>query len=373
MRFLFASMHSHIPDRVGGAESSTHELSLTLRDLGHETVVLCSAREDLVGPRGRHNPIHLHEDEFCGYPTFRAGQPAMALATLASRLRPDWIVLHPDKEFELESSALLTGCNLAIYVRDVEFGKHAWRIRELTHARFIANSDFTAARLKTVYGMTAHVAPPIVRRERYQSAAVASPPRDGGRVLFINPVPQKGVEVVLEIAARLPWLGFDIVEGWPVRQEQLAHYRSRAAALPNVQWHPVQQDMRPVYARAAVLIVPSQWEEAWGRVVTEAQLNGIPVIASRRGGLPEAVGDGGILVGDFGDPAAWVAALTGLLANPEMLARLRKAAVRRAEAADRPYEIAIGLVDYLMSGCPRGMEQRGVDTETFMARDLVAE
>lgn len=46
--------------------------------------------------------------------------------------------------------------------------------------------------------------------------------------------------------------------------------------------------MEPVYDNMSVLIVPSLWQEAWGIVATEAQLRGIPVIASNVGGLPEA-------------------------------------------------------------------------------------
>jgi hypothetical protein len=37
---------------------------------------------------------------------------------------------------------------------------------------------------------------------------------------------------------------------------------------------------------------PSFWEEAFGRSIVEAQLNGIPVVASRRGGIPEALNGG---------------------------------------------------------------------------------
>ncbi|KAK5106310.1 hypothetical protein LTS08_000428 [Lithohypha guttulata] len=47
-------------------------------------------------------------------------------------------------------------------------------------------------------------------------------------------------------------------------------------------------DMEPVFDNMSVLIMPSLWQEAWGLSATEAQLRGIPVIASNVGGLQEA-------------------------------------------------------------------------------------
>jgi glycosyltransferase involved in cell wall biosynthesis len=51
-----------------------------------------------------------------------------------------------------------------------------------------------------------------------------------------------------------------------------------------------------IFRRTRVLLVPSVAEEASGRVVAEALLNGIPPIVSDRGGLPENCGWGGFVL-----------------------------------------------------------------------------
>jgi glycosyltransferase involved in cell wall biosynthesis len=47
-----------------------------------------------------------------------------------------------------------------------------------------------------------------------------------------------------------------------------------------------------LFEKIDVLAVPSLWHEPFGRVAIEAMAWGIPVIASRRGGLPEIVQPG---------------------------------------------------------------------------------
>jgi glycosyltransferase involved in cell wall biosynthesis len=46
------------------------------------------------------------------------------------------------------------------------------------------------------------------------------------------------------------------------------------------------------YKKARFIVVPSLWYEPFGLVTVEAMGHGLPVIASRRGGLPEIVEDG---------------------------------------------------------------------------------
>jgi D-inositol-3-phosphate glycosyltransferase len=65
--------------------------------------------------------------------------------------------------------------------------------------------------------------------------------------------------------------------------------------------------------RASALLIPSH-SETFGLVALEASASGIPVIASRVGGLPEAVGDNGILLDDR-SAESWAAALDAVLAE----------------------------------------------------------
>jgi glycosyltransferase involved in cell wall biosynthesis len=84
--------------------------------------------------------------------------------------------------------------------------------------------------------------------------------------------------------------------------------------------------MREVYRETALLLAPSQWNEAFGRVLLEAQVSGIPVVASRVGGIPEALHSGAILLPPSESPARWAEAVEGVLSDPAACQRLSEAA-----------------------------------------------
>jgi len=87
------------------------------------------------------------------------------------------------------------------------------------------------------------------------------------------------------------------------------------------------------YARADLLVTASRGE-TYGMAVTEALARGVPVLATRVGGLPEAVGRApggrrpGILVPPE-DPGALAGALEQWLGDPGLRAHLRAAAEGR--------------------------------------------
>ena len=89
----------------------------------------------------------------------------------------------------------------------------------------------------------------------------------------------------------------------------------------------------PDVMRAADLFVLPTLDDALPTVVVEAMAAGLPVVASRVGGLPDMIEDGrdGILVRP-GEPAALADAILRLLRDKDLAAALGAAARRRAEA-----------------------------------------
>lgn len=101
-----------------------------------------------------------------------------------------------------------------------------------------------------------------------------------------------------------------------------AHFRG-TVSLPELQ---------SLYRQADLLILPSIWQESYGLPVAEAMASGVPVLATRSGGVPELIEDGvsGRLVPRF-DVDALTRALRGMLADPDRLRAMGQAARTRAE------------------------------------------
>jgi glycosyltransferase involved in cell wall biosynthesis len=83
-----------------------------------------------------------------------------------------------------------------------------------------------------------------------------------------------------------------------------------------------------LYREASMLVVPS-FDEGFGLPALEAMTLGVPVVAARRGALPEVVGDAGLLV-EIDDPGPLAAAMELVLTDAGTRRRLADAGVRRS-------------------------------------------
>lgn len=88
-----------------------------------------------------------------------------------------------------------------------------------------------------------------------------------------------------------------------------------------------------LFQQAAVAVFPSVFNEPFGMVNCEAMACGTPVVATRRGGIPEVVGDSGILV-DEPNPKLLAEAINSMLDDRDFRLRLRQKAIERARRFD---------------------------------------
>jgi UDP-glucose:(glucosyl)LPS alpha-1,2-glucosyltransferase len=96
-------------------------------------------------------------------------------------------------------------------------------------------------------------------------------------------------------------------------------------------------------ARAAIVVVPSRWQEPFGLVALEALASGAALICADRGGMREVAGDAAIYV-DPDDPAALAAAMCALAGDSARRVALAQAGRDRVRQFDAPV-VAARLAD----------------------------
>lgn len=329
-RLLLATQHPFFPEAAGGSQRSAVEILRRLVARGWDVGVVCAAagrrwivRSVLSGGNGA-GPL-VRRDDTLGFSVWRffplESLPGGAklhdrffdpwFSRLLSELRPDVVLGDRTAGCPLLRRALARG------IPGVYLARSLPRFGEPTilppHLSFVANSPYTARVLQAVTGREVPVVRPMVPRRSYRVDD-----RRPELVTLVNPIPHKGLDIALDVAQRLTEQRFLWVKGrWgSLRGAQVERYARRAAALPNVELLEFCDDMREVYRRTRVLLVPSQFLETFGRVILEAHINGIPVVASAVAGVPETVGDGGILVNPKEHVDGYVEALRRL-ADPQ--------------------------------------------------------
>lgn len=90
------------------------------------------------------------------------------------------------------------------------------------------------------------------------------------------------------------------------------------------------EDMPRWLGELTVLVHCPERPEPFGRVLAEALATGLPIVASNAGGIPEVVGEGGLLAAPH-DEAMLAALISRLLSDPELRTCLGSAGRKRAE------------------------------------------
>ena len=230
----------------------------------------------------------------------------------------------------------------------------------------VASTPLEADELMEHYGASPErlcVSPPGInhqifrpgnRSEARSSIGMADTPI----VLFVGRIqPLKGLDVALEAVGALEGVHLVVVGGpsGPEGQSELDRIEKMAVELGMVDrthFVPAQphDQLAEFYRAADVLVMPSR-SESFGLVAAEGQACGVPVVATRVGGLEYVVDDGvsGYLL-DSWDPEIWAATISRILDNPALAEQLSAGAVANADkfswsaTANRLLELYAGIV-----------------------------
>jgi glycosyltransferase involved in cell wall biosynthesis len=325
MKILFTSGFQYLPQIFGGLMSNTHDFALELIQRGHDVRVAAKLKPDdypglrtrLLGKLVGKQRVY---DTVMGYPVYRRWfLNETDLTDIVERVRPDVAVVQAAESIGTARHLQTLGVPVILYFHDVEFHLLDGDPRELKNVVFVSNSQFTANKYREKFGIHSTVIAPIFRADSYRSS------HSPDNITMINPRPVKGSEIMSELIEACPDIPFCLVESWELSAEEKAMWRRKMKLHSNLTLRARTTDMASVYQHAKLVLMPSKWDEAWGRVASEAQFNGIPVIASNRGGLPEAVGPGGVLL-DPDKPERWIDAVRRLWDDKIYYSKLSAAA-----------------------------------------------
>ncbi len=273
-----------------------------------------------------------------------------ALLRTLSRARPALIEVHNRPELALWLARRSPLAPVLLFLHNdpqamrqaVTSAERARLLRRL--ARVVVVSDYLQSRL--LEGISEPAGAPVVLPNAIDLSALPPPSPREPLILFAGRVvADKAPDVfVAACSAALPRLA-----GW--RAEMIGADRFRADSPDTAFTNRVRADaeragVRAIgyrdhsvvldrMARAAIVVVPSRWQEPFGLVALEAMASGAALICSPRGGLREVAGDTA-LYADPDDPLAVASAICSLAADPARRAAMGQAGRARANAFDAP-------------------------------------
>jgi glycosyltransferase involved in cell wall biosynthesis len=221
-----------------------------------------------------------------------------AYTKFLDQFKPDIVYYYGGRTLDLliGDEAHARGIPVAAYLANGNFSGKRW-CREVDLV--ITNSEATAQYYKDKDNLVTLPIGPFV-----DPNTIVTSKREPKNVLAINPSFAKGAAVVAAAALALeetrPDITFEIVESrgdWKNILSSVQRTLGKPVRdLENIIITPNTRDLKPVYGRAKTLLILSLWWESLPRVAIEAKLNGIPCIATNRGGIREAMDSDDILI-----------------------------------------------------------------------------
>ena len=270
------------------------------------------------------------------------------------RVRPALIEVHNRPEIALALAGLFpripVGLMLHNDATDMRAARSAPRATGLLRRLrpVMASSDWLARRF--MEGLDPAAGRVEVLHNCIDLAAVPPPVERDNVILFAGRVvADKAPDVFIAACAlalpslpgwRAEIIGADGMSATSRETDYVRQIRAQAASagveMIGYRDHPLVLE---AMTSAAIVVVPSRWNEPFGLTALEAIACGAPLIVSPRGGLPEVAGDAAVYA-EPDAPGEIAAAILALAADPARRAALSAAGRERARAFDTPVAAA---------------------------------
>ena len=273
------------PAQVGGAQAFVCDLAAGLAARGHDVTLHCAEGSDVAGVRLVTVPAPRDAAAALVMPGGAPPPPTPGVAAALgamfdaiSRERPDVVSQHA---FDAPAFELAAGLPVL----------HTLHLPPLVPAVVDAAARIEPARLATVSRSCQsawNAAGVVAGRVLRNGVAEVTPLGSGFELAALiagRMSPEKGIDHAIS-AAR--WAGLPVKVAGPhydPAYEVDLRGAERLGALPRLA-------LRRLMARSAVTVCAVRWEEPFGMVAAEAQMEGCPVAAYRRGAMREVIEEG---------------------------------------------------------------------------------
>lgn len=352
------------PPTVGGIEQVAHYTAVGLRDLGHDVRVVApflpadtpeTADPSIPVCRARKKgiPRFLLHTVFAGRRLMRQTKPDVLLCPSLTSAPAAWFlskltrvpyaiqihgsdILVPQRLYQLAITPLLSGARMLF-------------ANSRNTADLLVRRGLAAEKIQVV---CPGVTPPPPPSAQPSGNILRLLEETAGRPTLVTVgrlIRRKGIKEFIEkviprLKERIPDLLYLVVggeaKGSLIHQERILEELALAIQEGGHGNNVIllgrlsDADLEVIYRRASLFVLPCLDDptdvEGFGIVILEAALRGVPSVASRCGGIPDAIADGktGILVPP-GDAQAMADTITHLLGDPARLAELGVAAKQR--------------------------------------------
>ncbi|MDE2027363.1 MAG: GT4 family glycosyltransferase PelF, partial [Candidatus Omnitrophica bacterium] len=328
---------------VGGVETGTVDLSRCLVAQGHKSVVVSNggalvAQLQSEGTKHYTLPVHAKNPIIA----WRCMSKLVAIIKkekidiVHARSRvPAWIAFFACRRTEAH---FITTCHgyysSHFFSRVMGWGKLVIAISEVVGRHMVQDFKTPAENIRVI--------PRSVDLEKFNAARPLPSHKKTYNVVMIGRItPLKGhpyfLKAMSRVIRRMPSVKVQIIGDAPAKKQaykdELLLLTKRLGISAQVEFMGNRRDIPQLLSKADCLVLSTVTQEAFGRVVIEAQAAGVPVVATRVGGVTEIIDHEktGLLVLPK-DDEAMANAVVRILSNPDFAAALVLEAKKKIES-----------------------------------------